>query len=212
LQVSARNTVTITGAALQVQAPKHVRWLSNKGPNWRAYRRPSGAIITDELNWKFDDEATPFANDLLSTAPVSLKEYVKNKQPTLKLDPEDGAGIEVTKLKSPFPHAYPDLATNELLITRRDTRLLYNLVLFRMGVLSELPASPALTPTEATIQVSKEKIRIAIVEGNPGIGKSYSLLYPLRLLLLNNKVVCYHYCKQSMLFAFRPIFHGQRCP
>ena len=45
---------------------------------------------------------------------------------------------------------------------------------------------------------------VSFVLGNPGIGKSFGLLYALRLLLKANKLVFFHYTRNNKMFVFVP--------
>jgi len=141
-------------------------------PPWRVLRSN-----TDKLPWELNEEATNFANEL--------------RDPLLKPEELD-QGIQVTRLNSLLP-VY-DLPVEPFLVTRKDSRGLYDEVLQRMGVL--LPGDKSTKKPADT--------KHALVLGNPGIGKSFGLFYALQRLLRVDKLVFYHYMKKAALFAFVP--------
>jgi len=134
---------------------------------------------TDDLPWKPNEDATNFANEL--------------RDPLLKPEELD-QGIQVTRLNSPLP-VYRML-NQPFLVTRKDSRGLYDEVLQRMGVL---------LPGDKNTKTKKPAdTEYALVLGNPGIGKSVGLFYALQRLLRVDKLVFYHYMKDPALFAFVP--------
>ena len=158
-------------------------------PQWKCW----GDDI-DELNWKLNKQATLFANELLNARPEPLD-----------------AGLEKITITTPLPnYPIPNDEKHLTLLTRTVTRELYDEVLRQMGV--PLPARVAASSTSGpplphapTNQVLEtRRVRKAVVEGNPGIGKSMGLFHPLRHLLRLNQFVVFHYSKLKCLYAFVP--------
>lgn len=87
-------------------------------------------------------------------------------------------GIETTTLKFPFGF---DLSENPMLVTKRSTRLVYN---------------------RAIELCSKGDGAKVLLEGAQGIGKSRSLIYILKGLLLKNINVVYIACKLDLVYLF----------
>ena len=152
-------------------------------PKWKCWKNN-----VDELNWKLDEEATLFAEALRNAQPEPLE-----------------AGLEKITITQPLTkYPIPNKEKHLTLITRTSTRELYDEVLRQMGVL--LPAPVAASSTSTTLKAPPPTARLdkAVVEGNPGIGKSLGLFHPLRHLLRLNQFVVFHYAKLHFLYAFVP--------
>jgi len=149
-------------------------------PKWKLWKND-----VDELNWKHDAEASDFANELRNAKPEPLN-----------------AGLEKITMKNLLTnYPIPNDEQHLTLLTRTATRELYDEVLRQMGIL--LPAHGAAS-SSSTPTAPLRTVRKAVVEGNPGIGKSLGLFHPLRQLLRFNQFVVFHYSKMKCLYAFVP--------
>jgi len=143
-------------------------------PPWRVFEDRA-----DNLPWQFDKKATNFANEL--------------RDPTLQ-PVELGEGLQLTRLKSTLP-VY-EMVEKPFLLTRKESRGLYDEVLRQMGVPLPGDKSPP--------KPADPMFKYALVLGNPGIGKSFGLFYAMQRLIRIDKLVFYHHMKMSVLYALVP--------
>lgn len=123
----------------------------------------------DDNNWREDERATIFANELLNNEEIELD-----------------AGVRMIKLSTWFQD---DARASPMLFTRHHSRALWE---------------------DVYQYLSSRIVSHSLVTGNPGIGKSRSMTYLLRLLLKDGKLVVFESRKDEQFFAFiPPSKHGQ---
>jgi hypothetical protein len=151
-------------------------------PRWQFYNRTH-----DTLPWEKDFIATQFASKLQRAVPELLSGEL---------------GLERIDLSARIPFILGTEQSSSILVSRASVRDVYDEALRQMGV-HGMPI-PSTAHVVHQPSISDPPIRRAIVEGCPGIGKTFGLLHALRRLLVAGKVVAFDDAFNRVIYAFIP--------
>lgn len=136
---------------------------NNEPMEWQINKTKYGKVLIDKNNWEFDNDATQYANNLITTESEVLFDGVERTPLNI--------GLQSTEENNPQ------------LFATQSARTVWNYVFQHC---------------------EKKNMNHAVVTGNPGIGKSRSMAYFLRILLQNGKTVIYESRKDKQFFVFIP--------
>ncbi|CAJ1447347.1 unnamed protein product [Effrenium voratum] len=124
------------------------------------------------FGWVADGNATMFANELLASQALSLRDKIR--YPNIDVNLAEELGMQIFPL-SQFLNADE---TKPWLFVRNQTRLVWE-------------------------EAVRGHRRVAVI-GSPGIGKSFSIAYLLRLLMKEQKTVVFEARKWKAVYLFMP--------